>query len=56
LAPRPPETNRKETPTREPPFFFQKPTDAIENVGPVVRGDGVECHIDHLPRLSVKMV
>jgi len=25
-------------------------------VGPVVRGDGIECHIDRLPKLSVKMV
>jgi 2-keto-4-pentenoate hydratase/2-oxohepta-3-ene-1,7-dioic acid hydratase in catechol pathway len=75
-------------PTREPPFFFQKPTDAIqfvpagtvadhssklseanelypgdiiysgtpENVGPVVRGDVIEMHIDGLPNLSVKIV
>lgn len=27
-----------------------------ENVGPVVRGDVIECHIDTLPRLSVKIV
>ena len=27
-----------------------------ENVGPVVRGDVIECHIDKLPRLSVKIV
>jgi 2-keto-4-pentenoate hydratase/2-oxohepta-3-ene-1,7-dioic acid hydratase in catechol pathway len=59
-------------PTREPPFFFQMPTDAIHNVapgsvavhpyptltksGPVVRGDVIECHIDGLPNLSVKIV
>ncbi len=27
-----------------------------ENVGPVVRGDGIEMHIDGLPNLSVKIV
>jgi fumarylpyruvate hydrolase len=27
-----------------------------ENVGPVVRGDVIECHIDKLPNLSVKIV
>ncbi len=27
-----------------------------ENVGPVVRGDVIECHIDGLPHLSVKIV
>ena len=27
-----------------------------ENVGPVVRGDVIECHIDGLPELSVKIV
>ena len=27
-----------------------------ENVGPVVRGDVIECHIDSLPHLSVKIV
>ena len=27
-----------------------------ENVGPVVRGDIIECHIDGLPNLSVKIV
>ncbi len=27
-----------------------------ENVGPVVRGDVIECHIDRLPNLSVKIV
>jgi 2-keto-4-pentenoate hydratase/2-oxohepta-3-ene-1,7-dioic acid hydratase in catechol pathway len=27
-----------------------------ENVGPVVRGDVIECHIDKLPPLSVKIV
>lgn len=90
-------------PSREPPFFFQKPTDAVqfvpkgivadhryptltknyhyeaeqisklseafelfpgdiiysgtpENVGPVVRGDVIEMHIDGLPNLSVKIV
>ncbi len=26
-----------------------------ENVGPVVRGDTIECHIDGLPNLSVKI-
>ena len=25
---------RGSDPTREPPFFFQKPTDAIQNVAP----------------------
>ena len=27
-----------------------------ENVGPVVKGDVIECHIDGLPELSVKIV
>jgi hypothetical protein len=27
-----------------------------ENVGPVVRGDVIECHIDGLPNLSIKIV
>jgi 2-keto-4-pentenoate hydratase/2-oxohepta-3-ene-1,7-dioic acid hydratase in catechol pathway len=27
-----------------------------ENVGPVVRGDVIECHIDTLPNLSIKIV
>ena len=27
-----------------------------ENVGPVVRGDVIDCHIDKLPNLSVKIV
>jgi 2-keto-4-pentenoate hydratase/2-oxohepta-3-ene-1,7-dioic acid hydratase in catechol pathway len=27
-----------------------------ENVGPVVRGDVIECHIDRLPHLSMKIV
>ena len=27
-----------------------------ENVGPVVRGDVIECHIDKLPNLSIKIV
>jgi 2-keto-4-pentenoate hydratase/2-oxohepta-3-ene-1,7-dioic acid hydratase in catechol pathway len=27
-----------------------------ENVGPVVRGDVIDCHIDGLPNLSVKIV
>ncbi len=27
-----------------------------ENVGPVVRGDTIECGIDGLPNLSVKIV
>ena len=27
-----------------------------ENVGPVVEGDVVECHIDKLPTLSVKII
>ena len=27
-----------------------------ENVGPVVRGDVIECHIDRLPNLSIKIV
>ena len=40
-------------PTREPPFYFQKPTDAIQNV---VRGDVIDCHIDKLPSLSIKIV
>ena len=26
------------------------------NVGPVVRGDVIDCHIDGLPELSVKIV
>jgi 2-keto-4-pentenoate hydratase/2-oxohepta-3-ene-1,7-dioic acid hydratase in catechol pathway len=27
-----------------------------ESVGPVVRGDVIECHIDGLPNLSVRIV
>ena len=27
-----------------------------ENVGPVVRGDMIRCHIDGLPDLSVKII
>jgi fumarylpyruvate hydrolase len=27
-----------------------------ENVGPVVKGDVIDCHIDSLPELSVKIV
>ena len=27
-----------------------------ENVGPVVRGDVIECHIDGLPNLGLKIV
>ena len=27
-----------------------------ENVGPVVRGDVIECHIDRMPNLSVRIV
>jgi fumarylpyruvate hydrolase len=27
-----------------------------ENVGPVVRGDVIECHIDGVPNLSVRIV
>ena len=30
--------------------------DTPENVGPVVRGDVIECHIGRLPSLSVKIV
>lgn len=41
--------------------FELKPGDLIysgtpENVGPVVRGDVVECHIDGLPNLSIRIV
>jgi 2-keto-4-pentenoate hydratase/2-oxohepta-3-ene-1,7-dioic acid hydratase in catechol pathway len=41
--------------------FEMQPGDIIysgtpENVGPVVRGDVIECHIDGLPNLSVKIV
>lgn len=41
--------------------FELRPGDIIysgtpENVGPVVRGDVIECHIDGLPNLSVKIV
>ena len=41
--------------------FELQPGDIIysgtpENVGPVVRGDVIECHIDGLPNLSVKIV
>ena len=41
--------------------FALQPGDIIysgtpENVGPVVRGDVIECHIDGLPNLSVKIV
>ena len=31
-------------------------TGTPENVGPVVKGDVIECHIDGLPELSVKIV
>ncbi len=27
-----------------------------ENVGPVVRGDVIDCHIDRLPNLGIKIV
>ena len=27
-----------------------------ENVGPVVKGDVIECHIDSLPNMSVRVV
>ena len=27
-----------------------------ENVGPVVRGDLIDCHIDGLPNLGIKIV
>ncbi len=41
--------------------FELRPGDIIysgtpENVGPVVRGDVIDCHIDGLPNLSVKIV
>ena len=41
--------------------FALMPSDIIdsctpENVGPVVRGDVIACHIDGLPELSVKIV
>jgi 2-keto-4-pentenoate hydratase/2-oxohepta-3-ene-1,7-dioic acid hydratase in catechol pathway len=41
--------------------FELRPGDIIfsgtpENVGPVVRGDVIECHIDGLPNLSVRVV
>jgi len=41
--------------------FELRPGDIIfsgtpENVGPVVRGDVIDCHIDGLPDLSVKIV
>jgi len=41
--------------------FEMMPGDIIysgtpENVGPVVKGDVIECHIDKLPNLSVKIV
>jgi fumarylpyruvate hydrolase len=41
--------------------FELKPGDIIfsgtpENVGPVVRGDVIDCHIDGLPNLGVKIV
>jgi len=41
--------------------FELKPGDIIysgtpENVGPVVRGDLIEIHIDRLPELSVRIV
>jgi len=41
--------------------FEMAPGDIIysgtpENVGPVVRGDVIVCHIDRLPELSVKIV
>jgi len=41
--------------------FELKPGDVVfsgtpENVGPVVRGDVIECHIDGLPDLSIRIV
>jgi 2-keto-4-pentenoate hydratase/2-oxohepta-3-ene-1,7-dioic acid hydratase in catechol pathway len=37
--------------------FFQDTSFCTpENVGPVVRGDVIEMHIDGLPNLSVKIV
>ena len=41
--------------------FEMMPGDIIysgtpENVGPVVRGDVIECHIDGLPNLGMKIV
>ena len=41
--------------------FELRPGDIIfsgtpENVGPVVKGDVIECHIDGLPNMSVKIV
>jgi hypothetical protein len=47
--------------TAVPEAFELFPGDIIysgtpENVGPVVRGDVIEMHIDKLPNLSVKIV
>ena len=41
--------------------FVLMPGDIIysgtpENVGPVVRGDVIDCHIDGLPNLGIKIV
>jgi 2-keto-4-pentenoate hydratase/2-oxohepta-3-ene-1,7-dioic acid hydratase in catechol pathway len=41
--------------------FELMPADIIRSgtpadVGPVVRGDVIECHVDRLPNLSVKIV
>lgn len=37
-------------PTREPPFFFQKPTDAVQNVPPGGRISACEWSSHSLPR------
>ncbi len=44
-----------------PVAFELQPGDIVysgmpENVGPVVRGDVIDCHIDGLPNQSVKIV
>lgn len=41
--------------------FELKPGDIIysgtpENVGPVVKGDVIDCHIDGLPNLDIRIV
>ena len=57
----------KEADERDPPFFFQKPRDAVvvdgarvpyppAGVGPVVSGDVITAHIDGLPPLEIAIV
>jgi fumarylpyruvate hydrolase len=38
------------------PWEIGKSFDKSAPIGPVVRGDAIECHIDRLPNLSVRIV